>query len=203
MTLRFPKIVLASESPRRRKILSSLGLEFDVVPPEIDETPLPGEAPHAMALRLARLKALDVSSRAAGVCVGADTVVDVDGGAFGKPKDRGEALSMLRALSGREHLVHTGLVLASGGNALESAVETTKVSFGSLTEGEIRDFAESGDGDDKAGAYAIQGRGALLVERIDGCYYNVVGLPAFRLHAMLKKVFDAKTLSREGDVLYA
>ncbi|MDR0616792.1 MAG: Maf family protein [Synergistaceae bacterium] len=185
--MRFPKIVLASESPRRREILSSIGVEFDVVPPEIDETPLPGEAPHATALRLARLKALDVSRRASGVCVGADTVVDVDGHAFGKPKDRCEALSMLRALSGREHLVHTGIALASGGNALESGLETTKVAFGILTEGEMRDFTESGDGDDKAGAYAIQGRGALLVERIDGCYYNVVGLPAFRLHAMLKK----------------
>jgi septum formation protein len=186
------KIVLASESPRRREILSSLGLDFDVVLPEIDETPLPGEAPRAVALRLARLKAGHVSSRTPGICIGADTVVDVDGVSFGKPKDSGEALFMLRSLSGREHLVHTGIALASEGAILQSGLETTKVVFGNLTEDEILGFTESGEGLDKAGAYAIQGRGALLVERIEGCYYNVVGLPAFRLHAMLKKIFETQ-----------
>jgi septum formation protein len=183
---RIPNLVLASASPRRREILSSIGMDFDVFPTEVDETPMPGETPPDLALRLARLKAQCASSRIEGVCIGADTVVDVDGVTFGKPRDRDEALFMLRSLSGRGHLVHTGVALASGGVLLESGLETTKVFFGDLTEDEWRAFAESGLGDDKAGAYAIQGRGALLVARIEGCYYNVVGLPAFRLGGMLK-----------------
>ncbi|MDR1021447.1 MAG: Maf family protein [Synergistaceae bacterium] len=190
MTARFPKLVLASASPRRREILSSIGMEFEVFPAEADETPMPGETPRALALRLARLKAEYASVRVPGVCIGADTVVDVDGVTFGKPRDREEAFFMLRSLSGKDHLVHTGVALASGGVVAESGLETTRVFFGDLTEGEMRAFVESGLGDDKAGAYAIQGPGALLVRRIEGCYYNVVGLPAFRLKGMLKELAE-------------
>jgi septum formation protein len=186
MTIRIPKLVLASGSPRRREILSSLGLDFSVFTTEVDETPIAGETPPDLAIRLARLKARSASSVTAGVCIGADTVVDVDGAAFGKPQDRARALFMLRTLSGREHLVHTGIALARDGVNLQSGLETTKVFFGDLSDDEMRDFIESGEGDDKAGAYAIQGRGALLVERIEGCYFNVVGLPVFRLCAMIK-----------------
>ncbi|MDR1514666.1 MAG: Maf family protein [Synergistaceae bacterium] len=189
MTIRIPNLVLASGSPRRREILSSLGLPFSVFTSEVDETPLPGETPRELAVRLARLKALYASSKTSGVCLGADTVVDVDGAAFGKPRDRAEALFMLRTLSGRKHAVHTGIALTSGA-IVQSGFETTTVFFGRLSEAEIRDFLESGEGDDKAGAYAIQGRGALLVERIEGCYFNVVGLPVFRLNAMLKEFIN-------------
>jgi septum formation protein len=183
-----PKLVLASCSPRRREILSSLGLKFDVEAPEVGENPLFGEAPMELAIRLAKLKAAEVSRRVEGLCVGADTVVDVDGAPFGKPADREDSLRMLRTLSGREHLVHTGLALALRGELRAEGLETTRVMFGNLSETDILDFAANGDGDDKAGAYAIQGRGALLVERIVGCYYNVVGLPAFRLSVMLKEL---------------
>ena len=197
MTAHLQNLVLASASPRRREILSSIGATFDVFPAEVDETPLPGETPPALALRLACLKAGYASARASGVCIGADTVVDVDGVSFGKPRDRQDALFMLRALSGRSHLVHTGLALASGGAILDRGLETTKVFFGDLAEDEARAFAESGQGDDKAGAYAIQGLGALLVARIEGCYYNVVGLPAFRLKGMLREL--AQKIAMEGD----
>lgn len=118
--------------------------------------------------------------------IGADTVVDVDDVSFGKPRDREEALRMLTALNGRSHLVHTGVALASGGKVVGCEVETTKVFFGTLSEETLALFAATGDGDDKAGAYAIQGRGALLVKRVEGCYYNVVGLPLFLLAEMLR-----------------
>ena len=180
------KLVLASGSPRRREILNSIGWSFDIVVPDVDESAIAGERPRDMALRLAGAKAV-TASRMTGcaVTVGADTVVDVDGEAFGKPLDRDDQVRMLRILSGRVHLVHTGVAAARSGEILASGVETTKVRFGSLTEHEISSFSDSHDGDDKAGGYAIQGRGALLVEGIEGCYYNVVGLPVFLLNRML------------------
>jgi septum formation protein len=194
MTLGMRGIVLASGSPRRREILSSLGVRFEVISPDVEESPKLGETPFDLALRLAGLKALDVSCRRRGVwTIGADTVVDVDGTSFGKPVNREESFAMLRALSGRAHLVHTGVAVALSGVLLESGLETTKVFFAELSDDEIQDFVQSGAGDDKAGAYAIQGRGALLVERIEGCYYNVVGLPVFRLSVMLKKLLREPT----------
>ena len=183
------KLVLASGSPRRKEILSSLGITFDAMISDIDESPLPLESPPELALRLAKLKSVGASRETGGLwTIGADTVVDVDGVPLGKPRDRDDALRMLRSLAGRMDLVHTGVAVAASGNLLTSATETTKVFFGDLCDDGIRDFVQSGDGDDKAGAYAIQGRGALLVERIEGCYYNVVGLPAFRLYAMLREI---------------
>jgi septum formation protein len=195
MTAAPPKLLLASASPRRSEILSSLGLRFEVRHPEVNESPKPGETPGELALRLAGMKAVAVSKCAGDTwTIGADTVVDLDGTPLGKPMNREDSLKMLRALTGRDHLVHTGIAVASSGELLASGLETTRVIFGDIPDEDLRDFAESGDGDDKAGAYAIQGRGALLVEKIEGCYYNVVGLPVFRLNAMLKKLAGGKVL---------
>jgi septum formation protein len=182
------RLVLASKSPRRREILDSAGFVFEVTSSEIEEYSVSGETPSLMALRLACQKASAVSSRIQDAWViGADTVVDLDGEPFSKPSDRLDALRMLRALNGMTHLVHTGVALANASEVKTSFVETTKVMFGTLRDDEILSFAESGDGDDKAGAYAIQGRGALLIERIDGCYYNVVGLPVHRLKKTIER----------------
>ena len=184
--------VLASKSPRRRELFESVGWPFEAAVPNVKECELEGETPSAMSVRLACEKAEEVSSRFPGrLTIGADTVVDVDGVPFGKPLDRDDALRMLKALNGRKHLVHTGIAAARSGVILDSDVETTEVLFGKFTELELLSFVESGEGDDKAGAYAVQGRGALLVERIVGCYYNVVGLPLFRLNRMFKSLgFD-------------
>ena len=182
------RLVLASESPRRRDILASAGFDFEIFAPGIDEYAIPGEGVGDMALRLARAKSAAVSTKLPDAWViGADTVVDVDGEPFSKPRDRSDARRMLNILNGRSHLVHTGIALANDGSVRSSLVETTEVTFGHLSEDEIASFAASGIGDDKAGAYAIQGRGALLVERINGCYYNVVGLPVYRLKKLLEE----------------
>ena len=182
------RLILASESPRRRDILRSAGWKFDCVISGIRETMCPGEFPRDMAERLSSLKAGIVSKREPdAVVVGADTVVDVDGVPLSKPLDRDDALRMLRMLNGRTHLVHTGISLASGGLVLSSEAETTEVTFGDMSDGELMEFVSSGVGDDKAGAYAIQGRGSLLVSGINGCYYNVVGLPVYRLKKMIEK----------------
>ena len=182
------RLVLASESPRRREILASAGFAFEAVSAGVDESASPGEPVGAMALRLAEAKSLAVSRKAPGAwVVGADTMVDVDGEPFSKPRDRDDAMRMLRALNGRTHLVHTGVSLARDGAVAASFVETTRVTFGELRDSELAAFVGSGLCDDKAGAYAIQGRGALMVERIEGCYYNVVGLPLYRLKKILEE----------------
>lgn len=183
------RLTLASTSPRRREMLRELGWRFESIAADVDESPKCGEAPYALALRLAEAKALVGSlARAAGWTLGADTVVDLDGAIFGKPADREDATRMLRALSGLTHAVHTGVAIALDGKLLSSAVESTRVTFANLSDKEIASFLATGEGDDKAGAYAIQGVGALLVERIEGCYSNVVGLPVFRLSRMLEKL---------------
>jgi septum formation protein len=183
-----PRLVLASDSPRRRELLASLGLPFEAVSHGAEETENAGETPAAMALRLSELKASAVSARMPDACViGADTVVDVDGHPLLKPLDRRDAVRMLNRLNGRPHKVHTGVALARSSYITASFVETTEVVFGDLSDDEILNFVSSGEGDDKAGAYAVQGRGALLVERIDGCYCNVVGLPLYKLMRLLKK----------------
>jgi septum formation protein len=195
-----PGLVLASESPRRREILRSSGFVFEAMGSDVEEYPEKGETARDMPVRLARGKAAAVSSRVPGAWViGADTVVDVDGHPFSKPRDRNDAARMLRILNGRSHLVHTGVALARDSVVRASFVETTKVTFGVLSEDEIAAFADSGEGDDKAGAYAIQGRGALLVEKIEGCYYNVVGLPVYRLKKLLEE-FAPETLPSSVNV---
>jgi septum formation protein len=169
--------------------MASMGLEFETLPSGITEKTVPGETPRDTALRLAGEKALAVSLRIPdALAIGADTVVDLDGAALSKPRDRADARRMMNMLNGRAHLVHTGIAAAFGGRVRGGGSETSEVFFGSLRPDEIEAFVASGLGDDKAGAYAIQGRGAALVERIEGCYSNVVGLPAYRLKKMLERL---------------
>ena len=174
--------ILASASPRRRELLALAGLAFEVCAPGADETLLPGEDPQAAALRLAALKAEEAAARHPGACiVAADTIVVAPGGEMlGKPTDAADAARMLGLLSGREHRVVTGVCLRCGTRARRFAQETS-VKFYPLTRAEIERYIATGEPMDKAGAYGIQGRGALLVESIAGDYFNVVGLPIARL----------------------
>lgn len=189
-----PRIVLASGSPRRRELLAGLGVAFEVEVPDVDEARLPGEDPGALVLRLARAKAAAVAARRAlaerpapevvgaggdagaePLVIAADTTVVVDGAVLEKPRDVAEAAAFVARLAGRVHEVHTGHALRRGD--LEVAeVRTTRVRFRPLDDDEVRAYAATGEGLDKAGGYAIQGRGAALIEGIDGCYGTVVGL---------------------------
>lgn len=172
-------IVLASASPRRYELLTSLGLDVRVVLSHVLEGDRPGVSPRDLALGYAREKAAAVAARERdALVVAADTVVDVDGRSFGKPVDDTDAASMLRELSGREHLVHTGYAVTDGATGDGYvAVETTRVRFAKLDAATIATYVATGEPRDKAGAYGIQGRGAALVERIDGDYYTVMGFP--------------------------
>jgi len=182
-----PKIVLASSSPRRRALLSDLRLVFAVEPAAFDEASVPVTAPEEWVKALADGKALDVARRhPEALVIGADTIVVIDGQILGKPKDQADARRMLKLLSGRTHRVFTGVSLrhlSSGRRLVE--VEATDVTFGSLTDDVITRYIATGEPMDKAGAYAIQGYGATLVQSIRGCYFNVVGLPLYRLARML------------------
>ena len=174
-------IILASGSPRRKRLLELIGIRFEIVPSDIEERPKDGESPSDFALRAAREKALDVATRHPDSPVlGADTVVEVDGVILGKPKDVEDACRMLRSLSGRGHLVHTGVALAVAGDARE-LVDTASVSFSALDDDIISWYVGSGEPMDKAGAYAIQGIGGLLVAELRGSPHTVVGLPIHRL----------------------
>lgn len=168
------ELVLASASPRRRELLEAAGWRVRVRPAGIDETPLPSESASAYVLRLARAKAAAVSSL--GVILGADTTVELDGDLLGKPRDDAEARAMLVRLSGRAHRVHTGVCLRQAGREA-AAVETTVVVFAPLTAADVDAYVASGEPRGKAGAYAIQGRAACFIPRIEGSYSNVVGLP--------------------------
>lgn len=179
-----PRILLASGSPRRRELLNGLGLEFEVVKPDVDESPLPGEEPEAMCVRLSALKANAVCAGDEDIVIAADTTVVIDGRSLGKPSSRDEARSMLRMLQGREHTVITGVAVRRGAETA-SCAERTAVRFRSLSDDEIRAYTETGECDDKAGAYAVQGVGSLLIAGITGDYFNVVGLPLCRLSEML------------------
>ena len=178
-------LILASGSPRRRELLAGLGWEFRVEPSLITETKPEGEAPAHLVKRLAFEKASEVASRFPGNwVVGADTVVSIDGMILGKPKDEVEAKSMLRRLAGETHSVFTGVALIAPDGRSLSETEETKVTFRPLSDEEISAYVACGESMDKAGAYAIQGRGTLLASRVDGCYFNVVGLPLFLLSRM-------------------
>lgn len=182
------RIILASSSPRRRELLSQIGLPFSLMPVDIDERPRPGEPPVDYAERLALEKACAASDRlGGGIVIAADTIVVVHGAILGKPSDASDARRMLSELSGREHEVVTALAVrdtASARSAVRASI--TRVWFRTLTDREIDDYVATGEPLDKAGAYGIQGRGALLVERIEGCYSNVVGLPLSLLGEMLR-----------------
>ena len=179
-----PKLHLASSSPRRHEILEALGLSFTAAGVDVDERRQPGEAPQAMVLRLATLKACAASADSA-VIIGADTAVVLDDLVFGKPRNEADALAMLGQLSGRWHQVMTGVAVLAG-DALQTALSVTDVRFREIYPDEAKSYWQSGEPRDKAGAYAIQGLGGAFVESISGSYSGVVGLPAFETAKMLK-----------------
>ena len=174
-------VILASGSPRRKELLGLIYDEFSVIPSSADETLEPGTAPDAAVKELAERKAADVAaSHQSDLVIGADTVVYCDGEILGKPTDAKDAMRMLLLLSGKTHSVFTGVCLLKNGKKRVFA-EETKVTFYPLSAEDIDDYIASGEPFDKAGAYGIQGKGTLLVEKIHGDFFNVVGLPAGRL----------------------
>jgi septum formation protein len=181
-------IVLASGSPRRRELLEMLGLEFSVVPAKGAEIAPEGAGPDETVAALSRAKAEEVAqAHPASLIIAADTIVWADGRILGKPKDTDDAKAMLGALSGRAHEVYTGVTLIYGGRIL-SAAECTKVFFRALTDDEIDRYIATGEPMDKAGAYGIQGRASLMIKRIEGDYFNVMGLPLCRFGQMLEEI---------------
>ena len=197
-SFKFPPIILASSSPRRREFLKQLGIPFKIVVPRIEEQPEKGEEPGHFAWRLAVDKALDVASRVPGksIVIAADTIVVLGKRILGKPKDESDARRMLKMLSGREHEVITG-VCVSLGKKVRSFVTSTDVVFKKLTKQEIDFYIASGEPMDKAGAYAIQGIGSFLVREIRGSYTNVVGLPVAELMDVLEKEFKVPLCGKQ------
>ncbi len=197
-------LVLASASPRRQELLRTAGISFTIQPADIDESPRPGELSRDCAKRLATEKALTVwRNRPQDQVLGADTIVVVDEAILGKPTDAADASRMLRLLSGRQHLVITGVCLvtaARSGDAgspsaspkLTSASETTLVTMSELSEEEIREYVATGEPMDKAGAYAIQGIASRWIPRIEGDYSNVVGLPVALVYQMLEEQYQER-----------
>jgi len=178
------KLILASASPRRAEILRNAGIPFSVLSSAVDETPVPAESPQDLVRRLALAKAELVAARAVGpaIVIAADTIVALEGTILGKPRTSEDARQMLAKLSGRTHTVMTGISLIRLPD-IESRefIETTQVHFASISKEEITKYLSSGEPFDKAGAYAIQGLGGRFIPRIDGCYFNIVGLPLARL----------------------
>jgi septum formation protein len=177
-------LVLASRSPRRREILRQAGIPFVVRPTEVDETPLPGEPARDYVMRIAREKAGAVPMAPEEIVLGADTTVVVGGAILAKPLDIADAQRMLHLLSGRRHEVLTGICLRSAGRVIEECAQTS-VWFAALSAQEIDDYAATSEPMDKAGAYAIQGLASKFIERIEGCYLNVVGLPVSLVYRRL------------------
>ncbi len=182
------RVVLASGSPRRRELLNLVGIEHEVRPANIDETPRPRETPRRFAERLAREKASAVATRDPNlITIGADTIVVINRKILGKPANAAQAAAMLRQLSGREHTVVTA-VAVSRGKKLRSAVEEVRVRFRTLRAAEIDAYIATGEPMDKAGAYGIQGFGATIVECVNGDYFSVMGLSLVRLVGLLRDV---------------
>ncbi|MDA1080854.1 MAG: Maf family protein [Gemmatimonadetes bacterium] len=183
--MRQPQVILASASPRRRDLLTLVGIAHEVRPADLDESRFADEAPPVYAERLARAKASAVATVAPdAVVIGADTIVVVDGAVLGKPTNEEDAAGMLRALSGRVHSVFTAVAVARGG-AIASEVEKVQVTIRRLSDDEIRAYIATGEPMDKAGAYGIQGFGATIVERVEGDYFSVMGLGLRRVVALL------------------
>lgn len=183
-----PKLILASQSPRRAELLGMLKLQFDVMPADIDETYLRHEAAPAHAQRLAREKAIVIAERQPdALVVGSDTVVVVDRSVLGKPKDDAEAVSMLMRLQGRAHRVATGIAVAHGGECI-AETEIVRVKFRTFDEATAREYVATREPMDKAGAYGIQGFGASLVEWVHGDYFAVMGLPVQRMIRMFEQL---------------
>ncbi len=187
-------LILASASPRRSELLTQAGYRFRVHPAHINEDPLPGEDPIAYVTRLAREKAEAVfreliksdANPEKNAVLGADTTVTLDREILAKPTDAADAARMLRMLSGRTHRVVTGVAVVTSGG-VEVAAEVTAVRFLTLSDAEIADYVAGGEPMDKAGAYAIQGRAARWIPRIEGCYFNVMGLPLALVSSMLER----------------
>lgn len=181
-------LILASRSPRRKELLSLLTEDFTVRPAEGEENADPRLSPDRYVTALSEAKAREIARSAPNAPVlGADTVVAFGGEILGKPRDRADAVRMLSLLSGNTHSVYTGVTVLVNGEA-HSFAEETRVTFFPLTAEEIERYTDSGEPFDKAGAYGIQGKGALLVERIEGDYYNVMGLPVGRLSRLLREL---------------
>lgn len=183
------KIILASASPRRQEILKQIGLSFEVKVNPVDEIIPAGMLPQQAVCELAYRKAKGVADELelGDIVIGADTIVVHGNRILGKPMDRADAVDTLRSLSGGDHLVMTGFcVIEAATGRVVQANETTRVFFRRLTDAEINAYVDSGEPMDKAGSYGIQGLGAILVEKIEGCYFNVVGLPVTRLSQVIK-----------------
>jgi septum formation protein len=179
--MKAPHVILASQSPRRRELLTLVGIAHEVRPADIDETYLAGEQPRAHAERLAREKAAVVAKDAPhAIVIGSDTIVVVDGDVLGKPRSEAEAAAMLGRLSGRSHIVLTAVAVCWRGHQSSDVVEVD-VTFHPLTARDIESYVATREPMDKAGAYGIQGYGATIVERVDGDYFAVMGLPLQRL----------------------
>ena len=183
--MKHPRVILASASPRRRELLDLIGIEHEVRPANIDESYLDGETPREHAERLARGKATALHLPDA-VTIGSDTIVVVDGDVLGKPRDKGHAHEMLRRLSGRSHVVMTG-VAVRWRDRVVSGLEEVGVTFRALNDDEIDRYIATGEPMDKAGAYGIQGYGATIVERVDGDYFAVMGLALNLLGRLLRE----------------
>lgn len=178
-------LILASGSPRRRQLLALITPDYQVVPSTVEEQRITAPDPASLARALALAKARAVAADHPGdLVLGCDTVVDCGGQVFGKPRDKADALRMLQALSGRAHLVHTGVCVCCGPR-MEAAVETTTVHFAPIPQAQLQAYVDTDEPYDKAGAYAIQGRAALWCTGIEGCYYNIMGLPVYRTARML------------------
>ena len=177
-------IILASKSPRRKELLSFITTDFTVKSADVDETLPQGITPDKAVEYLSRIKAQPLKNEN-DIVIGADTVVALDGKILGKPRDEADAFATLKMLSGREHSVFTGVSVIKG-EKIETFSVQTKVKMFELTDEEIEEYIETAEPFDKAGSYGIQGKGSLLVEKIDGDYFNVVGLPISRLNRVLK-----------------
>ena len=180
-------LILASQSPRRKALLELMQLPFTVQVADIDETMDPHKPPFDEVARVSREKALAVKAAPGDVVIAADTIVVLEDTVLGKPTDEAHAEAMLRMLSGRDHQVMTGLTVLRGSRVL-SHTEVTHIHFRNLSEREIRRYVATGEPMDKAGSYAIQGGAALFAEKMNGDYYNVMGLPVCRLWQMLRAI---------------
>ena len=185
-----PRIILASASPRRAELLRQIGVVFELAPSQIEERPHPDEAPADYITRIARAKVIAVArERSAGLIIGADTVVVLDGQLMGKPENETDAQKMLRQLSGNWHAVLTGVALYDVQTRHEVAdYEKTLVKFAQMTDAEIEWYVRTGEPMDKAGAYGIQGLGGLFVDEVAGNYYNVVGLPIPLVYRLARRL---------------
>ena len=197
-----PRFILASQSPRRRELLSQIGVkDFTILVPEADESYNPTLTPQEIVCAICRKKieaAVELAKDDDAIIIAADTMVFLDGLRLGKPRNEEDAANMLRSLSGRTHIVCTGVSVARGKQIVTES-ETTAVRFRDLSDAEIAAYIKSGDPMDKAGSYGIQGKPALFVSGIEGDYFNVMGLPLHRLGQMLKK-FDVDLFCEEARV---